>query len=71
MCLFKAPKPPKMPDPPETPPKPEKTAKTPTIGRKRKSVAKTGLGMSKRSTKRTGTSSLRIPRVNSGRDLNY
>ena len=70
MCIF-APKPPPLPDPPVAPPKPEKTAKAPTIGRKRKSVAKTGLGMSKRSTKRTGTSSLRIPRVNSGRDLNY
>ena len=69
MCLL--PKPPELPPTPPTPPKPEKTAKAPTIGRKRKSVARTGLGMGKRFSKRTGVSSLRIPRVNSGRDLNY
>ena len=69
MCLL--PKPPKLPDPITPDPKPEKTAKAPTIGRKRKSVGRTGLGMGNRFTTRTGTSSLRIPRVNSGRDLNY
>ena len=67
MCLL--PKPPKLPDPITPDPKPEKTAKAPTIGRKRKSVYKTP--SSRRNMGRLGVSSLRIPRVNSGRDLNY
>ena len=67
MCLL--PKPPKLPDPITPDPKPEKTAKAPTIGNKRKSVYKTP--SSRRNMGRLGVSSLRIPRVNSGRDLNY
>ena len=67
MCL--APKPPELPPTPPTPPKPEKTAKAPTIGRKRKSVDKTP--SSRRNMGRLGVSSLRMPKVNSGRDLNY
>ena len=71
MCIgpLAAPKPPKLPDRVEAAPKPEKTAKSPTVGSRRKSSSKTGL--SRRLFRRGGTSSLRIPKVGSGRNLNY
>ena len=67
MCVF-SPDPPKLPDPPVAPPKPERTAKAPIIGRKRTTASRTSA--SRRSIKRTGTSSLRIPLRSSG-NLNY
>ena len=71
MCVgpLAPPKPPKLPETPEVAPRPEKTAKSPTIGSKRKSSSRTGL--SRRLFRRGGTASLRIPKVGSGRNLNY
>ena len=67
MCLL--PEEPKLPEIKDPNPKPEETAKAPIIGRKRKSVDKTP--SSRRNMGRLGVSSLRIPKVNSGRNLNY
>ena len=59
MCVFSAPKPPPLPEPRPTAPMPEKTAKAPTVGTKRTTSTRTGVG--RRSFRRLGTSSLRIP----------
>jgi len=71
MCIFSSPKPPALPEARPTAPMPEKTAKAPTVGTKRTTSTRTGRG--RRSFRRLGTSSLRIPLktgMGSG-DLNY
>ena len=71
MCVFSAPKPPPLPEPRPTAPMPEKTAKAPVVGTQRTTSTRTGRG--RRSFRRLGTSSLRIP-LNTGMgsgNLNY
>ena len=73
MCppIFKTPEPPELPEARPTAPMPEKTAKAPTVGTKRTTSTRTGRG--RRSFRRLGTSSLRIP-LNTGMgsgNLNY
>ena len=73
MCVgpFAPPKPPALPEPRPTAPMPERTAKAPVVGTQRKTSTRTGRG--RRSFRRLGTTSLRIP-LNTGMgsgNLNY
>ena len=62
MCVGGRPKPPPLPEPRPTPPKPEKTAERVVVSSKRKSVEDGQLkDRKRRSFKRFGTQTLRIP----------